>query len=75
MIDIKIMAPKPAALQGAIPHEAVIWDTLPFFHSQLTEISEAIPTPTRAPTIDCVVLTGKPKAVQMINHVAKPTGQ
>lgn len=66
------MAPNPAAMQGAIAQEAAICETLPFFQPQLTEISDAIPTPTRAPTIDCVVLTGKPRAVQIVSQVADP---
>jgi hypothetical protein len=30
----KMMAEKPAAMAGAIPHEAAIWETLPLVHSQ-----------------------------------------
>jgi hypothetical protein len=67
-----MMAPNPAAMQGAIAQEAAICETLDFFQPQLTGMLEAIPTPTRAPTIDCVVLTGKPSRVQTVNHVAEP---
>lgn len=70
--DPKIMAPNPAAMQGAIAQEAAICETLDFFQPQLTEMFEAIPTPTRAPTIDCVVLTGNPSRVQTVNQVAEP---
>jgi len=65
-------APKPAAMQGATAQDAAICETLDFFHPQLTEMSEAMPTPTKAPTMDWVVLTGKPKRVQTVNHVAEP---
>ena len=71
-IEPKMTAPKPAAIHGAMPQEAAICDTLDFFQPQFTEMSDAIPTPTRAPTIDCVVLTGKPRRVQTVNHVAEP---
>ena len=68
----KMIAPKPAAIAGAMAQEAAIWPTLPFFQPQLTCMLQAMPTPTSAPTIDWVVLTGKPKRVQTVSHVADP---
>lgn len=47
-----MIAPKPAAINGAMAQDAAICETLDFFHPQLTEISHAMPTPTRAPTMD-----------------------
>lgn len=59
-------------MHGAIAHEAAIWDTLWLLHSQWTEMSAAMATPIKAPTIDCVVLTGNPRRVQPANQVAEP---
>lgn len=69
---IKITAPKPAAMHGAIAQDAAICETLPDFQLHETEMLAAMPTPTSAPTIDCVVLTGKPRAVQTASQVADP---
>ena len=60
-------------MHGATAHEAAICEMLPGFQLHDTAISEAIPTPTRAPTIDWVVLTGKPREVQMASQVEDPT--
>ena len=53
-------------------HEAAICETELFFQPQLTWMSLAMPTPTSAPTIDWVVLTGKPNRVQTVSQVAEP---
>lgn len=71
-MDIMITAPKPAAMAGAMPHEAAIWDTELSSQPHLTGMSNAMPTPTSAPTRDCVVETGKPRRVQMVSHVPEP---
>src|SRR5689334_4331187 len=69
----KIRAEKPAAIKGAIPHDAATWETDPFSHDHFISAPAANPTPMRAPTTVCVVDTGIPLPVATINHVAEPT--
>ena len=66
------MAPKPAEMPGAMPHEAAIWDTLFDFQAQATCKLAPIPTPMSPPTIDWVVETGNPMAVQAVCQMEDP---
>ena len=68
----KRMAENPAAIRGAIAHDAATWDTLPFFQPHDTSAPAAIPAPTRAPTTVWVVDTGNPDLVAIISHAALP---
>jgi len=62
----------PPATRGAINQEATIAKIpYPLFHPQFgpSHPKAAIPPPVIAPTIQCVVETGKPMYVANISHV------
>jgi hypothetical protein len=62
----KMMAPKPPAIPGAIPHAAKTEDTL--LNDQFTPSvpAAAIPVPITPPIIEWVVDTGMVKRVAMV---------
>ena len=57
--------------RGDIPRGSDLGEVL-LDQLHLTGVLDAMPTPIRALTIDCVVLTGNPRRVHTANHVAEP---